>query len=627
VAALLLFGMYALYATRVLPGRSAGSRTGTRALELMYTAAFFATAVVVVLSLVDIYADGIKGKTRSLTDSLSQRLNAPLELGLDLSDFDGIEATLADYRRLNPDLSFVAVEVNGRIVIHTDPAQVGATWKPQSGQYEYQVALAEKQASAAPNSAQTETTSVHLGIPQSVIYEQLFRSVKNFVVVFVGAGLLAMLSLNFVTSLSGNVHGERRDEAEAEPSGLRLLRPYYFLTVFVEGLSVSFLPQYLKGLNGGEGGSVSLFFTVYFVAFVLALIPAGRFAERGGGKSVLWMGALVVTASSVLMAMVESYTAMYGVRALAGMGQGMLSIGVQSYILQAARSNQRTRGAAIIVFGYNGGMISGAAIGALLVTYMGAQSVFVIGAIVGALLVGYGLRLIPAITERAVETARQQTGFKHTLSKAVKDWNFVKTTLLIGIPAKATVTGITVFALPLVLSRRNFAQEDIGQIIMLYSAGVLISSTYVSRLVDRLGKTGVILFTGAIVSGLAMTCIGLIGWGPVVDLRFGVVACLIAGMSALGLAHGLINAPIMTHISNTQSADVVGSTSVTSVYRFVERIGHMAGPVLVGQLLASSGQDPIVISALGAVLIVFGLAFAIGPVVRGGGPHTAEARS
>jgi MFS family permease len=162
-----------------------------------------------------------------------------------------------------------------------------------------------------------------------------------------------------------------------------------------------------------------------------------------------------------------------------------------------------------------------------------------------------------------------------------------------------------------VLSRRAYAQEDIGQIIMLYSAGVLISSTYISALVDRLGKTGGVLFIGAVLSGVAMIMIGLVGWREIADSRVETTLMLIGGMVLLGLAHGCINAPVMTHVGNTPAAEILGRSSATSVYRLVERLGHMAGPILVGWLLAARGDSPTVISILGVAMLVFGLIFAL----------------
>ena len=53
----------------------------------------------------------------------------------------------------------------------------------------------------------------------------------------------------------------------------------------------------------------------------------------------------------------------------------MLFIGIQAYILAVASPEKKTQGNAIIVFGFQGGMISGMAIGSLLVNYLHPQGV------------------------------------------------------------------------------------------------------------------------------------------------------------------------------------------------------------------------------------------------------------
>lgn len=579
-------------------------------LDIAYGIIFMLMAVLVTVTLINIYTTGIQGKTKALADSLSSRLNAALELGLDVSDFDGLNRTFTDYKKLNPDVSFIGLTSNEIVSIHTDPNFMGKPWQSPPHNYEYEVAL---------KSPSTDNLSlqVSVGIPKSVVYSKLWRSVKNFFVLFVASTFLSVLFSNLVGSFtrqSGQDNNLQRDFQ------LSLIKPLYFLGVFVEGLSASFLPQYFRHLALEANLSpnlVSTLFTVYFASFVLVLIPAGRFAQAKGFKPLLLVGTLLSASGLLLMAFVPNFYAMFAVRAIAGIGQGMLLVGVESYILELAATEKKTQGSAIIVFGYNGGMISGTAIGALLAAYMGFQGVFITGGLTALFALWYTYRLLPQFLPQPGTMSQPGVERKGNLWQSIanvfQDFQFVKAIFLIGIPAKAILTGVTIFALPLLLSRQNYIQEDIGQILMFYAAGVLISSSYIPRLVDRTGKTRGILFLGTLGSGLGLLLIGLMNWEPIATstIPYLVTGITILGMLVLGLSHGCIHAPIVTHIGNTQSASNLGRSSTTSLYRFLERIGHVSGPIIVGQLLIFNQESASTLSWIGVAVIILGLLFAI----------------
>ena len=316
------------------------------------------------------------------------------------------------------------------------------------------------------------------------------------------------------------------------------------------------------------------------------------------------------------MALVPSFYALLLARIAAGAAQGLLVIGVQSYFLGGSSAGGRARGAGIIVFGYNGGLISGAALGALLAVYMGFQGVFLVGAATALLLVWYALALIPVQPPAPAASApRGEGGLLSGLGSALRDLEFVKATVLIGMPTKAVLTGVTVFALPLLLARQNYVQEDIGQVVMIYAASVLVSSSYVSRLVDVLGRTRVVLVAGALGSGLGLILIGLAGSESLARgsvSGFGTLM-LVVGMMILGLSHGCINAPIVAHIAATPAASTIEPSGATSLYRFVERIGHVAGPMLVGQILIFGQESLLAIGWVGAAVIILAVLFLLIP--------------
>jgi predicted MFS family arabinose efflux permease len=282
---------------------------------------------------------------------------------------------------------------------------------------------------------------------------------------------------------------------------------------------------------------------------------------------------------------------------------------VQSYILNATTPERRTQGASIIVFGFQGGMISGMAIGSLLVGQLGTPGVFMLAALIAIAMSFYVRVMVPDI-RRIVESTEERLSESgvawRDLLRVVSNADFIRTMLMIGIPAKAVLTGVIIFAMPLLMTRMGYAQEDIGQILMVYAAGVLVASSVISRLVDRSGKTDGVLFAGALASGAGLIIISMAGWPT---SAYGTTSLLVAGTAIVGIAHGFINAPVITHIANSELAAAIGPPSATATYRLLERLGHIGGPLIVGQLFLAGGPEPGIIGLLGAGTVVFGLIF------------------
>src|SRR4029079_16352288 len=84
---------------------------------------------------------------------------------------------------------------------------------------------------------------------------------------------------------------------------------------------------------------------------------------------------------------------------------------------------------------------------------------------------------------------------------------------------------------------------------------------------------------------------------------------LIAGATIVGLAHGCINAPVVTHVGQSELGSRIGAIPVTTSYRFLERAGHIAGPIIIAQIFLLFGQDATVLLWVGGfvagVVILF----------------------
>jgi hypothetical protein len=96
------------------------------------------------------------------------------------------------------------------------------------------------------------------------------------------------------------------------------------------------------------------------------------------------------------------------------------------------------------------------------------------------------------------------------------------------------------------------------------------------------------------------------------------------GVMIVGMAHGCVNAPVVTHIADLKLARRIGVDATTATYRFLERVGHIAGPIVAGQMFLMIGISPAVVTWFGAATIVLAIVFFALFDPRDQTPHTVE---
>lgn len=576
---------------------------------------FVSMAVLVGGTLAGLHLDSLDTKARVLSALIGQQLAegsagvSPVAVTglLDGVAVAGVEA---------------AVLRDGRIVAHAEADRIGEAWAETALAHDHRVVAAS---ASGPVEVVVRTSPL-------VLLERadLQRTVKNFAVLLAAAGFLAQLFQQMVGALrtdGSRLLGLRTRARELGEATLERVKPVFFLAVLIENMGYSFLPALLKDVAAGSGlppGVASALFMTYFFGFALILVPSGQIAGRYGPKPLVTIGAALVAAGMGLMALTLDALALGLARFMVGIGQGMILIGVQSYILEVAAVGHRTRGTAIVVYGFNTGMIAGIALGSLLVDHLGAQGVFLLSAGIALMLLAFAQGLLPALARPitiaggGLSYALRELGRNTT--RALTSLAFIRATFLVGIPNKAVMTGIILFALPLLLSQQGMSAEDIGQIIMFYAAGMLTTSPIVSRIVDRIGETRRVLFIGSFISGIGLLLIGATAWPGLAgepNHEILVTAMMIVAVLVIGAAHGFVNAPVVTHVAELAIAREVGSARVAATYRFLERMGHVAGPIVVGQALVLFGSDASTIAWIGVVVIAFALLFRVRPPRRG----------
>ncbi len=612
-------GLSALFSLFVF--MASGGTEGLRARELgaAFAVMFLLMSAIVISSLIAIYSDGAQAKGKALVNSLGQRLSDIVTYKLNFDEIRDIDEVFAEYRRLNPQVSAVALTIDGKIAVHTDKAMVSRYWVREDHIREYVADLAKP---SGPR-----LIRVVVAMPKSVVYQQIARSVKNFAALFVATAFFALLFVQVARSIKL----ARNDSADSESSSaaVTLVQPAFFVGVFVEHLTYAFLPQLIRAMTESAGlssGYASLPFMAYYMCFAIVLIPAGRYETRLGPRPLVVLGLILTAVGFLLLGAFNDFYMAVLARCASGIGQGMLFIGAQSYVLANATAERRTRGAATIVFGFQGGMISGMAIGSLLVRDLTVNGIFYLGVGIACAGAAYALIVLPRISQEALDRAQRAAGnVWREIGQIVRDGQFLRTISFIGAPAKAVLTGVMLFALPLILTKNGFAQEDIGQITMIYAGAVILASTYAANAADRAGQIESLLLWGAAISAVGLLMIACIEWRELKSISENApTVLLLAGVAIVGLAHGMINAPVVTFVTDSDVSSRIGAGPVAAAYRFLERVGHTAGPIIIGQIFAASGISSAALVGIAVMVLILGFLFVAMPKPKSGSAYQPE---
>jgi MFS family permease len=402
-------------------------------------------------------------------------------------------------------------------------------------------------------------------------------------------------------------------DVEIARSALEKCKPVLFLAVFVDNLSASFLPQLIRGYADTaqvHPFMASVAFMAYFICFAVVLVPAGKLAQRIGAKPLLVGGAVLIAVGLAILVATGDFGLVVLARVLQGLGQGILFIGVQTMILTVARKGgTQTKGNAITVYNFNAGMMAGMAIGSLLVLYMGSTGVFVFALVATVALAAYIAAVVPQMIAPEETTTAHKGG---AILQALSSFEFLRALFGVGIPTKIVMTGVIMFGMPILLSTMAFESDEIGQIIMCYAIGVLLANHFISNVVSTRQGIDQILNRGMLLGAFGLLVIGGTGlfaeqWAR--DHAIIMTMLMMVGVMAVGLGHGALNAPIVTYVANSAIAQRMGIVTTTSIYRVLERAGHVVGPMLVGQLLLFSDQKVSLIGWIGAALLAITVLF------------------
>ncbi|MBF0218650.1 MAG: MFS transporter [Gammaproteobacteria bacterium] len=642
---MVLFTLFVILFAAMADERSSWDNKRKQVLNIAYLVSFLVISSVIGLSVFKLYESGASAKAQALANAMAQRIDTVLKLNIDLNDVSGINLAFNRYQESNPEINSIALMRDNKVYFTTLEGSLGKPYQEPADSYLFLQQLTQGKAGGVADS----NWQLAVTVPVSIVKDAILDRLNEFLVLMLACGLISWIFLDAGTGLTQWVANQKhRTEAQTIDRGnfdvgLKLVKPAYFLIVFTSALPVSFLPQLVTDMAAASATSIAtatLPFTVYYFIFAAVLIPAGRYAEQVELKSMMAVGFTTELIGLFLIAASDNYWMLTLGRAFSGFAQGVFLIGLNSYTLSITPRERRTEGAAVKVNGRNAALIAGTAIGALLYAYIDYRTIFFIAVAISLIGILYLWRLVPSVNELiaaskvASKRSSKEIKLKDDIVAVVNDGEFMKTLIFVGLVGKMAITGVIMFAIPLILSERGVASEDIGQSIMLFYVASIVITRYASKYVDATGASRMILIVSAAVGGIGMVLIGITGittwqfdypfpgfqlilsgvflfnnWIAQFTLENINSYIILLGILLAGVSNGMMSAPIMTHIDKTPVAHQYGNKAVAATYLFLERGGHVVGPMVISFMLVFTHNTTLGIALFGLVTFIFSIFF------------------
>ena len=370
----------------------------------------------------------------------------------------------------------------------------------------------------------------------------------------------------------------------------------FFLLIFSESLSLSFFPIFVSQFvdpNSSVSQSIviGLPITVFMLVWAVTMPYAGACCDRIGFRKAFGLGALITTLGLILTAFAESMLQLLLWRSLTAIGYGLVYVTTQAYITAHFPPTERTRGQALFLSTFFAGSLCGAAIGGILVDRLGFEKTFLLSGGLSAVASFYVLRFM---SKTAVQSKTSKGLGFGDFGLLIKQRQFAVITFLSAVPAKVALAGFLYYSIPLYLRELGHDQSSTGRIMMAYGLVIIMLSPLVAQFADRAQHRWRFVMLGGYAAALAVA----------MPLFFEGATGAALAVVGLGIGHAIGVSSQMTLI-NDRCGEVVkevGQAAAVGIFRMIERIGMLLGPILLGAMIALS-------SFVNAFVIMAGLIF------------------
>ncbi|RUO87677.1 MFS transporter [Corallococcus sp. AB018] len=379
--------------------------------------------------------------------------------------------------------------------------------------------------------------------------------------------------------------GDPKAPAALEEPGTSDLRLPLFVFLFGSELSRSFWPLFVKRLYQpgpyfSESFMVALPMSLWVTAMVVCTPLAGRLLNTRSSRVAMLVGMVPAGLGLFMTGLASSLTELFFWRVVTAGGYGIVTTTALLHVARTSKQSHGARSMGVFVGASTAASVCGTAIGGILADRIGYAATFG----VASALVGLAMALVLLLAPDLGPVRAREEGEPRAMAAylgILKRGRVLLFILLAAMPARLVLTGFLFYLTPLRLHAMGFTEAAIGRLMMGYFIVTVFATPVVSLLADRHGwHRGMMLVGG-----------GLSGLGVLLFASAGGSWQLLAAVLLVGLGQALAATPLLASIPPLFAEECAGFglDSLLSVFRMIERVGSLVGPLLAAALLGASG--------------------------------------
>ncbi len=365
-------------------------------------------------------------------------------------------------------------------------------------------------------------------------------------------------------------------------------------------LPVSFIPILMYRFTGGGASDflLGLPIMVLFASGVLFAVLAGGWSLRYGWRKLLFAGAALVAASSLLAGLFENPAVLVIARGMYGAAYSLVYIAIREFAATGQGRQERSKGLAQVTAGLYAGINIGAVLGAMIFETAGFRAAFAVSAIVGALAILVLKKYcLPDEAPGAEEEKESETDQREALKdgkevlSVIKDRGMLR--LIIFIIAPLAIASLFFeYFLPVYAVKAGIGSADIGRAFLINGLAIaygapLVGKYFAARISER---ASVFLFT-------ALMAAGFLAFG----FTGGLAGILIAS-AVMGIAEGAALVSQNGIMLDLPVAEKAGTSRILGIYSIVRKLSQAVGPQVFAAFMLMGYEFGMI--GFGAVLAV-----------------------